>query len=195
MQRARLLAVVVGCASVAVVAAVLGIPDPAPASPAPPAAAAPAPATSRAITLRPIGGQPGARVAPRPPSTGSALCPEGRRESLRIERGGEVVGNMPLADALAGAGSIDVATGRHRGQRGLPIAAVVAGRDGIGAVDVVGCDGDTVHIDAAELRAEPQAHVIVRNSRGVSKVIDLRAGGARGSLVKNIAAIRLLPSS
>ncbi len=121
---------------------------------------------------------------------GESRCSEGRRKRLYVFHGDELVLDVSAADALQLPGSVAVAEGRHDGDRGLPLAALLAARADTKVVEVWPCKGAPRRFSASELQAEPGRRLLVLANRGFFKLVDMGAGTQAGRL-KHIAAVRL----
>ncbi len=113
-------------------------------------------------------------------------CPEKLRERLVLFDGETRSAAHDLEQALALPGSFVVEGGRHGGERGLPLAALVG--DGA-TLEVWPCRGEALHLKGEDLRAEPGRYVLVRSGKGTFKLLDGRTAGSR-PVLKNLAAIR-----
>jgi len=181
MRRGRVLAVlgVVLAAAVGVVVATHRPPEP-----AAPAAEPPGPHTP---TPWHTVNYPQKR---KPPEPIRIVCAEGTRTRLSLLDGDELVRAQDGAEALAAAGTIEVESGRHAGERGLPIATLLDGRAGAVALELWPAAGEPLRFDAVELARSPRRHVLVRNRRGAFKLLDL--GDDDRILLKNLAGARVV---
>ncbi len=163
-----------------------------------PAADPPRPSTDPSVPfpawqLPPSANEPPPAPQPRtmgdlaPDATGSR-CPERLRVQLPIFDGTERVALHAVPDALALPGAISVERGRHRGQPGLPLVALV---DDASTLEVWPCRGETLVWSAAELQADPTRYLLVLSGKGTLKLLDTRREGP-SPVSKNLAAVRRL---
>ncbi len=115
-------------------------------------------------------------------------CPEKLRTRLPVLDDGGRVGVYSVDEALALPGAVVLDTGRHRGEPGLPLAAVLG--DGL-ILDVWPCRGDMLRYPRDTLEAEPGRFVLVKSGKGTLKLIDTRQAGA-APITKNLAALHLV---
>ncbi len=117
---------------------------------------------------------------------GGSRCPEKLRTSLVVFDGDRRVLARDIDEAVALPGSIEVDSGRHQGQRGLPLAAVLEEAE---LLEVWPCRGEPLRYPAKELRAEPGRYVLVSSGKGTFKLLDTRREGPK-PVAKNLAALR-----
>jgi len=87
-------------------------------------------------------------------------------------------------------GNIKVDSGRHQGEDGLPLAALLRPRPRATALEIWPCRGQPLLLDAKDLRRNPTSYVLVRSGRDSFKLIDLDTDNAR-PILKNIAAVHI----
>lgn len=115
---------------------------------------------------------------------GGSRCPERLRTRLAILDGDTRTGSYSLDGAFALPGAIDVPTGRHKGQRGLPLDAVLGEH---ATLEVWPCRGDMRAFSREELT--PSRYVFVRSGKDTLKLIDLTQSSP-APLMKNVAGLR-----
>ena len=106
-------------------------------------------------------------------ASADAFCTQEAAGSLRVVAGSSPARRIAATDLAGHRGSIAVHATRSA-VRGLPLA-----RLGLGSgVEVVGCDGSSMQVSAADI----DSYVLVRNRRGLIKLVDLSTGrpAARG---------------
>jgi hypothetical protein len=134
-----------------------------------------------------------------PPSTIAALrdvpadrsrCEEGVRTRFYLLDGDELVLSLEADEALALEGSLEQAERRPAGERGLPLAALLLGRDHATGIEVWPCRGTPTIFSAESIRAAPARYVLLLSRHRGFKLVDATAGGR--PVLKGVAAVRLL---
>ncbi|MEE8105219.1 MAG: hypothetical protein V3T86_06770 [Planctomycetota bacterium] len=119
-------------------------------------------------------------------------CGEGTRRRLYLFEDEKRVGEWPVADAVKLPGCVVLDTGRHKGQNGLPLAALLSSRKGDwDAMVIYPCRGEPMRLSVDELRKEPGRYVLVVAQRGMLKLLDSEESGSK-PVKKNLAAIQLV---
>jgi hypothetical protein len=119
-------------------------------------------------------------------------CREGERQRLYVLRGERLVWEMEAADLTALPGHTTVAGVKVSEQPALPLDVLLARWPDVATVEVWPCQGEPLTLSAATVSAAAGRWLLVLTPRGFLKLVDSQ-GDIRQPLVRNVAALRLLP--
>jgi len=159
-----------------------------------------APPTAATATARPATAPQAATPMTEPRQRGKGGgrgagggCGGGGQEStLQLMRGQEMVWDKPAEEITGLPGAISIEFGRHQGDPGLPLSALLTGDGGGRMVEVVPCSGEPIRLMVGEFADQPNRYVIVRTPRGMLKLVDYSNPNSGGvTMAKNLHAVRL----
>jgi hypothetical protein len=123
-------------------------------------------------------------------ATDTSRCAEVFRKHLIVFADGSLESNQPIDEALSGPSTVEVTEGRHRGQRGLPLEALLGSGAGL---EVWPCIGEVQRYPRSDLRADPQRYLLVKSGKDTLKLVDRQLSTTR-PVAKNLAVVRRLPA-
>ena len=112
---------------------------------------------------------------------------------LVVERQGKVVREQTFDAAMDAEGSLVVKGGRHKNQRGLPVGKLLTDTEG-SSLYLERCDGHPMRMPRSAFEPDPNRYLLVRNSRGDLKMLDMGAADAKPKLMtRRITRIQIEP--
>jgi hypothetical protein len=157
-------------------------------------------AASRSLLDRPTPPPPEGTPDPNVPKTLAELeaanergerCDEGMRRVFVLFHGDALASLSHVDELVQRPGSVTWSLGTMH-TRALPLDVLIASRPATEAVEIWPCRGEPLRVAAAEIRAHPGRWLLVRTPRAFLKVVD-RQVHERRAMVRNVAAVRLLP--
>ncbi|MDX8411980.1 MAG: hypothetical protein R8K46_08975 [Mariprofundaceae bacterium] len=140
----------------------------------------------RKAAPQPMARKPGAKRG------GEGRCPDsGKLHPLMLMRGQETIWEKPSDEVMKIPGTVTVERGRHAGEPGLPVSALLPD-DGGRMLEIMPCRGEPVRLMIGELADQPNRYMIVRAPRGMLKLMDYsKPDSGDRILAKNLYAVRL----